>query len=225
MIPATQHVRGSNYCHIGVFADRIAGPRHRRLGDRQSGEGFGRPGAAELQSDVRLRRDAWARAAAAISLGSARPWRDLGHAIPAPKRNQRPNRLDDAERPSALQKAVNRSGDTGAGEGEHEPRAAMLEGIEQEHGGDRQQARTASAHPSASARWGRQSLARHRIRAHPRSPSGCRSPDRGPASWGPTVWRATPPSPATTSPASPPPSSSIPRAMAQAPRSRTDISS
>ena len=24
-IPATQHVRGSNYCHIGVFADRIAG--------------------------------------------------------------------------------------------------------------------------------------------------------------------------------------------------------
>jgi N-acetyl-gamma-glutamyl-phosphate reductase len=25
VIPATQHVRGSNYCHIGVFADRIAG--------------------------------------------------------------------------------------------------------------------------------------------------------------------------------------------------------
>ncbi len=24
-IPATQHVRGSNYCHIGVFADRIPG--------------------------------------------------------------------------------------------------------------------------------------------------------------------------------------------------------
>ena len=25
VIPATQHVRGSNYCHIGVFADRIQG--------------------------------------------------------------------------------------------------------------------------------------------------------------------------------------------------------
>jgi N-acetyl-gamma-glutamyl-phosphate reductase len=24
-IPATQHVRGSNYCHIGVFEDRIPG--------------------------------------------------------------------------------------------------------------------------------------------------------------------------------------------------------
>ena len=24
-IPATQHVRGSNYCHVGVFADRIKG--------------------------------------------------------------------------------------------------------------------------------------------------------------------------------------------------------
>ena len=25
VIPATQHVRGSNHCHIGVFADRIKG--------------------------------------------------------------------------------------------------------------------------------------------------------------------------------------------------------
>jgi N-acetyl-gamma-glutamyl-phosphate reductase len=25
VIPATQHVRGSNFCHIGVFADRIQG--------------------------------------------------------------------------------------------------------------------------------------------------------------------------------------------------------
>ena len=25
VIPATQHVRGSNYCHVGVFADRIDG--------------------------------------------------------------------------------------------------------------------------------------------------------------------------------------------------------
>ena len=25
VIPATQHVRGSNFCHVGVFADRIAG--------------------------------------------------------------------------------------------------------------------------------------------------------------------------------------------------------
>ena len=25
VIPATQHVRGSNHCHIGVFADRLQG--------------------------------------------------------------------------------------------------------------------------------------------------------------------------------------------------------
>jgi N-acetyl-gamma-glutamyl-phosphate reductase len=25
VIPATQHVRGSNYCHVGVFADRLKG--------------------------------------------------------------------------------------------------------------------------------------------------------------------------------------------------------
>jgi N-acetyl-gamma-glutamyl-phosphate reductase len=25
VIPATQHVRGSNFCHIGIFADRIKG--------------------------------------------------------------------------------------------------------------------------------------------------------------------------------------------------------
>src|SRR4029079_19535819 len=25
VIPATQHVRGSNYCHIGVFTDRLPG--------------------------------------------------------------------------------------------------------------------------------------------------------------------------------------------------------
>ena len=25
VIPATQHVRGSNHCHIGVFADRLPG--------------------------------------------------------------------------------------------------------------------------------------------------------------------------------------------------------
>ncbi len=25
VIPATQHVRGSNYCHLGVFADRLPG--------------------------------------------------------------------------------------------------------------------------------------------------------------------------------------------------------
>ena len=24
-VPATQHVRGSNFCHIGVYPDRIAG--------------------------------------------------------------------------------------------------------------------------------------------------------------------------------------------------------
>ena len=43
-------------------------PCHRDLGHRQSGEGLGRAGAAELQPDVRLRRDTRARAAPAISV-------------------------------------------------------------------------------------------------------------------------------------------------------------
>ena len=43
-------------------------PRHRGLGHRQSGEGLGRSGAAELQPDAWLRRDARARAAPAVSL-------------------------------------------------------------------------------------------------------------------------------------------------------------
>ena len=65
-IPATQHVRGSNFCHIGDLRRPHPGTRHRRLYDRQSGEGLGRPGAAEFQRDVRPRRDDRPRAAPAV---------------------------------------------------------------------------------------------------------------------------------------------------------------
>jgi hypothetical protein len=57
--------------------------------------------------------------------------------MPATQCNERPDPLDDAKRPSALQKAVDGSRDTGAGEGEDEPRAALLKSVEQQHGDDR----------------------------------------------------------------------------------------
>src|ERR1700722_15080584 len=47
-----------------------------------------------------------------------------------------PYRLHQAERPRALQKAVDRAQRAGRGEGENEPRAAILQRIEDQHGGD-----------------------------------------------------------------------------------------
>jgi N-acetyl-gamma-glutamylphosphate reductase len=52
-IPKTQNVRGSNMVHIGVFKDRLPGRDHHRR-PRQSGEGIGRPSAAERQHCVRF---------------------------------------------------------------------------------------------------------------------------------------------------------------------------
>src|ERR1043166_8757108 len=61
---------------------------------------------------------------------------------PAAQRHQRPHRLDDAEWPGALQEAVERGERARAGEGQHEPVAARLQGVADEHrrdGGETEQ--------------------------------------------------------------------------------------
>jgi hypothetical protein len=64
----------------------------------------------------------------------------LADALPAYEGDDAPHRLDDAERPSALQEAVDRSQRAGGGEAEHEPRAALLECVADDHRRDGEQA-------------------------------------------------------------------------------------
>jgi hypothetical protein len=59
---------------------------------------------------------------------------------PAPDRYASPYRLDDTERPRALQEAVNRSKGACPSEGQSEPRAAILQCIEDQHRRDGEQA-------------------------------------------------------------------------------------
>src|SRR5271169_110443 len=68
---------------------------------------------------------------------------------PATKRDNRPNRLDEAEGPSALQEAVGRAERASPGEPKHEPRTAILWGIIDEH------CRNAAPRPRQSGTPGR----------------------------------------------------------------------
>ena len=52
---------------------------------------------------------------------------------PAPQRDHGPNGLDQAERPGALQKPVNRAQRAGGREGKDEPVAAFLQRVAQQH--------------------------------------------------------------------------------------------
>lgn len=56
--------------------------------------------------------------------------------IPAAHGDDRPDRFDYAEGPRALQKSVGGAERAGASEGEDKPRAAALECVCDEHGGD-----------------------------------------------------------------------------------------
>ena len=72
-MPQTRHVRGSNMTFIGVAQGPHPGPRHHRLGARQSHQGRVRPGGAEHEPDARLSRDDRARTGGAVSVRTA--WR------------------------------------------------------------------------------------------------------------------------------------------------------
>ena len=56
-LPEIKHVAHTNFCDIGWKVDEADGPRVRGQRDRQPGEGRRRPGRAELQRDVRPRRE------------------------------------------------------------------------------------------------------------------------------------------------------------------------
>ena len=58
---------------------------------------------------------------------------------PSIDRDQRPDCLDQAERPRALEESIRRTHRTGASESEDEPRASILECVEEQHGGDGEQ--------------------------------------------------------------------------------------
>jgi hypothetical protein len=59
---------------------------------------------------------------------------------PSPGCHDRPDCLHDTERPCALQESVSRSHGAGAGKGGDEPRAAALQGVENQHEADGHQA-------------------------------------------------------------------------------------
>src|ERR1700730_3072162 len=71
---------------------------------------------------------------------------------PAPQRDPCPNRLDQSERPGALQETVNRTQRAGDGKSEDEPAAAILQRIGDQHGGDGEQAeQTKDIHRSVAS--------------------------------------------------------------------------
>jgi len=59
--------------------------------------------------------------------------------MPAPQRDAGPDRLDHAERPGALQEAVDSGQRVGGGEAQRPPGRAILEEIADQAGGDREQ--------------------------------------------------------------------------------------
>ena|ERR1700677_1242362 len=53
---------------------------------------------------------------------------------PAAQRNYAPNGFDQAERPRALEKAIRRPEEAGAGETQNKPMAATFQGVADQHG-------------------------------------------------------------------------------------------
>src|ERR1700722_3429743 len=58
---------------------------------------------------------------------------------PAPQRNHRPDRLNQDKRSGSLQKSVHRTERAGCRKADHEPMAAFLQRITQQHGGNGEQ--------------------------------------------------------------------------------------
>src|SRR5216684_1044523 len=62
---------------------------------------------------------------------------------PAPQRDESPDRLDQPERPGALQKPIDRTQRAGHGKSQDEPMAALLQRVSHQHRGHREQAEKA----------------------------------------------------------------------------------
>jgi UPF0176 protein len=85
-----------------------------------------------------------------VDLAAARGARHLGAAVsakapPFGERDDGPDALDEAEGPGALKKAISRAQRAGAGEGEREPAAPVLERVAHQHGGDGEEAEEGQA--------------------------------------------------------------------------------
>jgi hypothetical protein len=74
------------------------------------------------------------------------------HIVPAAQSDRRPDGLDESERPSPLEKPVERSKSARDRECKYEPRAALLKSVADEHRGDREQAESRKTihHPDIS---------------------------------------------------------------------------
>src|SRR5579871_771902 len=81
--------------------------------------------------------------------------RAAGGAPPAAKGHQRPHGLDDSERPRPLQKTVDRGQQASRREAQDKQRAALLQGVADQHGRDREEAEQAQAAHAARIllRW------------------------------------------------------------------------
>ena len=67
-LPSTRHVRGSNFCHIGVVWRPHSRPHHRGRGARQPHQGVVGSGDAERQPDAGPRRDNRSHVGARVSV-------------------------------------------------------------------------------------------------------------------------------------------------------------
>ena len=67
----------------------------------------------------------------------------LAYQPPAAQGHHRPDRFDQTERPRALQEAIGRGQNAGAGEAENEQSITLLEGVADDHRRDREQAKNA----------------------------------------------------------------------------------
>ena len=88
---------------------------------------------------TRRTRPSIQRAAGFCVLPRAATARSSPPDIPAPQRDAGPDRLDQPERPGALQKSVSRPERACAGKGEDEPMAALLQRVGHQHRGHREQ--------------------------------------------------------------------------------------
>lgn len=93
----------------------------------------------------------------AVSLGGSFP-----PIAPPPDRDPRPDRLDDSERPCALEKTVERRQSARASESQNEPRATILQRVEDQHcRHGRKAKRCKSVHDRAIRQGAADATARH----------------------------------------------------------------
>ncbi|MFZ0308535.1 MAG: hypothetical protein WAL89_10195, partial [Candidatus Sulfotelmatobacter sp.] len=148
---------------IGAVADK-AEARRRNNFARDASHLAASAAEYELKRHIHLPRTGWrnaAKPALNAKLIITLAWRSSAfahttvristttNAPPAIASNERPNRLYDPERPCALQETISRSRSACSGERQNEPRAAVLQGVTDQHRRNGNQAEeTEGVHPT-----------------------------------------------------------------------------